>query len=285
MWDFLYLCGALEKSMKEYRFRISGVHYAANPEAETLGLPDTEEMHVRTREFLRKIDRERPLVSLFAEPSNLFNPDCIMAFSKGNRIGRVADECVSEVKSLLAQSEDPILFAHIEDLTIMRGAEFIRQMKEITNHPSFYPIKDETGIYITGGEKGEDYDNHLNAARKAVEHGYRVFILPNPKGFRTADYIFERKGVFKLFDLKTILGKASAGTRLKESIGQTNHVILNLATNYDPRMLAKDVRDYFEANKQAREVLIMKGNRQLSVSRRFVEGKDYIKMFIKRFLK
>ena len=45
------------------------------------------------------------------------------------------------------------------------------------------------------------------------------------------------------------------------------------------------VRDYFEANKQAREVLIMKGNRQLSVSRRFVEGKDYIKMFIKRFLK
>ena len=104
--------------MKEYRFRISGVHYAANPEAESKGLPDTEEMHVRTRELLKKIDRERPLVSLFAEPSNLFNPDCIMAFSKGNRIGRVADECVSEVKSLLAQSEDPILFARVEDVTI-----------------------------------------------------------------------------------------------------------------------------------------------------------------------
>ena len=71
MWDFLYLCGALEKSMKEYRFRISGVHYAANPEAETKGLPDTEEMHERTRELLMKIDRERPLVSLFAEPSSL----------------------------------------------------------------------------------------------------------------------------------------------------------------------------------------------------------------------
>ena len=38
--------------MKEYRFRISGVHYAANPEAETKRLPDTEEMHVRTRELL-----------------------------------------------------------------------------------------------------------------------------------------------------------------------------------------------------------------------------------------
>ena len=41
-----------------------------------------------------------------------------MAFSKGEWIGRVADECVGEVKSLLAQSEDPILFARVEDVTI-----------------------------------------------------------------------------------------------------------------------------------------------------------------------
>ena len=104
--------------MKEYRLKITGVHYAANPEAESQKLPDTEEMHVRTRELLRKIDRERPLVSLFAEPTNLFNPDCVMAFSRGKRIGRVADECVGEVKSLLAQSDDPILFAHVEEVAI-----------------------------------------------------------------------------------------------------------------------------------------------------------------------
>ena len=102
---------------KEYHIQISGVHYAANPEAEA-GMPDTEEMHVRTRELLSKIDRERPLVSLFAEPTNLFNPDCIMAFSRGKRIGRVADECVGEVKSLLAQSEDPILFSRVEEVAI-----------------------------------------------------------------------------------------------------------------------------------------------------------------------
>ena len=101
----------------EYHIKISGVHYAANPEAEA-GMPDTEAMHVRTRELLSKIDRERPLVSLFAEPTNLFNPDCIMAFSRGKRIGRVADECVGEVKSLLAQSEDPILFSRVEEVTI-----------------------------------------------------------------------------------------------------------------------------------------------------------------------
>ena len=134
-------------------------------------------------------------------------------------------------------------------------------------------------------ERSEDYTNLLNAARKAVEHGYKVFILPNPKGIRTADFIFERRGVYKMFDLKTISGKTSASSRLLESIGQTNHVVLNMIANYNPRLLDKDVQFYFETNKEAREVLIIKGNKFLSVSRQFVEGKDYIKMFIKRYLK
>ena len=167
----------------------------------------------------------------------------------------------------------------------LHGARFVNQLKLITYYGDFHPIEGETGIFSTGGEGSEDYANLLDAARKAVEHGYRVFILPNPKGFRTADFIFERKGVYKMFDLKTISGKSSASSRLQESIGQTNHVVLNMGTNYSPRLLAKDVQFYFEANKDAKEVLIIKGSKFLSVSRRFVEGKDYIKMFMKRYLK
>ena len=37
--------------MTEYRLKITGVHYAANPE-QVAGQPDTEEMHVRTRKML-----------------------------------------------------------------------------------------------------------------------------------------------------------------------------------------------------------------------------------------
>ena len=103
--------------MTEYRLKISGVHYAANPEAEA-GMPDTEGMHVRTRELLSRIDRERPLVSLFAEPSNIYNPDCVMAVSRGKRIGRVADECLRDVKSLLAESGEPMLFASVDEVAV-----------------------------------------------------------------------------------------------------------------------------------------------------------------------
>lgn len=94
------------------------MHYAANPEAEERRMADTEEMHEKTRAMLRKLESERPVVSLLADPSNHYNPDCVTAFSRGTRIGRVADECVDKVKSLLAQSEDPILFAYIEEVAV-----------------------------------------------------------------------------------------------------------------------------------------------------------------------
>ncbi len=173
----------------------------------------------------------------------------------------------------------------LEELHTLHGSAFVTQLKYIAAHRAFTPINGETGIYSVGGEQDADFENLLNAARKAVEHGYRVFILPNPKGIRTADFIFERKGVIKMFDLKTIMGKASVSNRLFESIGQTNRVLLNFATDYDPRLLAKDIKIYFEANKDACEVLVAKGNKYLSITRRFVSGKDYIKMFMKRFLK
>lgn len=167
----------------------------------------------------------------------------------------------------------------------LSGADFIAQLKAVTYRAEFHPLENEPNIFTVGGETGEDYANLINAAQKAVAHGYRVYILPNPKKYRTADFIFVRKGVYKLFELKTVTGEASVGTRLMESIGQTNDVLLNIRSAYDPRLLAKDIQSCFEANKEAREVLIIKGNKSLSVSRHYVESKSYVKMFMKRYLR
>lgn len=167
----------------------------------------------------------------------------------------------------------------------LKGADFIRQLKMLTQLNVFKPVDNEMNIFAAEGSHREDMPALLNAARKAAALGNKVYILPNPKDIRTADYIFERKGVYKMFDLKSIYGKKSVSSRLMESIGQANHVLLNIMTEYEPRQLAKDIQAYFEANKDAREVLIMKGKKSLSVSRRFVEGCNYIKMFMKRYLR
>lgn len=131
--------------------------------------------------------------------------------------------------------------AELQELHYLKGARFIKQLKLIVYYGEFRLVEGETCIYSTGGEQSPDYKNLLNAARKAVEHGYRVFILPNPKGTRTPDFIFEQKGNYKVYDLKTILGKASVSNRLFESIGQSNRVLLNMTVDYNARLLASEI--------------------------------------------
>ena len=171
----------------------------------------------------------------------------------------------------------------LQDLHFLKGAQFIRQLKLIINSGEFYPIAGENEIFSAIGEKCDDLDNLLNAARKAVEHGYRVYILPNPRSCRTADFIFEKKGILGLYDLKTVYGKGSVGTQLLDSIGQTNRVILNMLTDYNARLLAKDIRRYFEWNSDAIEVLIMKGSRTISVKREDTLGQSYIRNFMMKY--
>jgi hypothetical protein len=189
--------------------------------------------------------------------------------------------CLVVSESLPIRDLDSLL----EDLHTAYGSGFVWTLKEIAAHNEFKPLTDETGIYTVGGKNSEDYESLLNAARKAVEHGYRVFILPNPKGTRTADFIFERKGVYRLYDLKTIQGKASAGNRMNDSIGQTNRVLLNMTSDYNARILASDIKAYFENNPDAVEVLIFKGKKVISVIREHTESSMFNRLFRKIYEK
>ena len=106
--------------------------------------------------------------------------------------------------------------AELAKLHTLKGADYSRQVERIARMGNFHPVEGESAIYSTGSEGESDYSNLLNAARKAVAHGYKVYILPNPSGIRTPDFIFERKGTYRPYDLKTISGKASVSNRLEE---------------------------------------------------------------------
>ncbi|MBR1889131.1 MAG: hypothetical protein IJ816_00660 [Alloprevotella sp.] len=168
-------------------------------------------------------------------------------------------------------------------LHVFRGIEFTRQLQSITMRREFRLVRGETSIYTAISETDDDFPALLSAAQRAVTHGYRVFILPNPKGIRTADFIFERKGLYRMYDLKTIQGKASIINRLAESIGQTNHVLLNMATTYNGRLLATQIKRYFELNPQASEVLIFKGGQAISVKRGYALDKLFVLSFSRKY--
>ena len=175
--------------------------------------------------------------------------------------------------------------AELAKLHLLKGADYSRQVEQIAEMGDFHPVEDETNIFSTGGESGDDYNCQLNAARKAVTHGYKVFILPNPSGIRTPDFIFERKGTFRPYDLKTISGKASVSNRLEESIGQSNRVLLNITTDYSPSSLARSIKHYFEHNNNAIEVLVFKGGKIISISREMSQSKSFYSLFMKKYSK
>lgn len=180
---------------------------------------------------------------------------------------------------------NPGIAEELTNLQSLSGSDFVVQLKRIAARNEFYLYENGSKIFITGGEGREDFSNLINAAQKAVKRGYSVYILPNPNGVRTADFIFIRKGVYKLYDLKTISGKTSAENRLIGSIGQTNRVLLNITSNYNPGSLARSIKRYFENSSTALEVLVFKGRKTVSITRDLTLSPNYYQLFMKRYLK
>ena len=168
----------------------------------------------------------------------------------------------------------------VKQLGSLQGAEYAKQAMLITRHKRFERI--EKHIYSATG-KGGDYDRLISAARKAVEWGYDVYLLPNPGGTASADFILVKRGVYKVFELKTISGKSSVGNRLFSSREQARRVFLNMSGNYNTRNLAADIKAYFEQNDKALEVLVVAGGKKVSIERDFALSKTFYQTFRKYF--
>ena len=87
----------------------------------------------------------------------------------------------------------------------------------------------------------------------------------------------------KQFDLKTITGKNSVGNRLKESLGQTERVLLNMRTDYNIRHLILEIKRYFEMSADVQEVLIYSGSKEISIKRNIASSKGFLKMMMNSF--
>ena len=171
--------------------------------------------------------------------------------------------------------------AELAKLHQLSGAEFSRQVERIALRKEFHPLDTDPEIFSVGGEESDDYQNLLIAARKAVEFGYKVYMLPNPRETRTPDFILYKKGVYRTYDLKTVFGKSSVGNSLLDSIGQCDSILINMTTEYNTRQLALSIKKYFEVNKKAIEVMIFKGGKRIIVKRALATNSDFLRMFIK----
>lgn len=165
----------------------------------------------------------------------------------------------------------------------LSGAEYSRQVERIALSGVFHQYKNEKDIYTPGELKNDDFQNQLVAAHKAVEFGYKVYILPTPKGSRTPDFILEKKNTYRAYDLKTVFGKSSISTNLLDSIGQCNRILLNMQREYNTRLLLSDIKLYFDINPRAVEVMIFKGLKRIQVNRFIFDHPSYYRLFKKMY--
>ena len=143
--------------------------------------------------------------------------------------------------------------AELAKLHQLSGAEFSRQVEHIALRKEFHSLENDENIYSVGGENSDDYQNLLTAARKAVEFGYKVYMLPNPTETRTSSIV----------------------DSLLESIGQCNRILLNLTIDYNTRSLAFAIN----INEKALDVLIFKGRKKISVNRSMATKPDFLLTF------
>lgn len=196
--------------------------------------------------------------------------DCDVAQGKLN-LSKPLDnqtcEACRKVRQMCNEKENTDVKKKLKETINAKGAAHISGLREIVRSSIFKPVEGHAGVISAIGPSDPDYTNLLACADKVVSHGYNVAILFNPSEYRSPDFIAFNKKFIALYDVKTISGQNSAGNRLMESIGQTERVMLNLTTSYNPRLLATDIKKYFEVNKKAKEVIVYKGGSAIRVTR------------------
>ena len=58
-----------------------------------------------------------------------------------------------------------------------------------------------------------------------------------------------------------------------------------MTADYNPGTLARSIKRFFELNSYAREVLVYKGKKEISVMRKSLDDVNFFRTFIRRYIK
>lgn len=160
-------------------------------------------------------------------------------------------------------------------------------LRHITESLSFdeitilkYPGK----IYsIPGNNNYLEFTTNLSAAKKYARRGYDVYMLPNPNGGKTPDFILFKNGKYFAYELKTIYSAASIITRLETAFQQSDRIMLDMVATTSSRYLAESISYFLRTHSEVKDIMIFKGEKELHVSPQMAGKKSFIVDFMIRW--
>ena len=127
----------------------------------------------------------------------------------------------------------------------------------------------------------DEFPGNLSLARKLMSNGYDVYMLGNPNGIRSADFIVTKKGLIYYLEGKTMNGKGSLDELLEKATSQSNNIIVDIIGTDNAAYIAKEIRNTFERHKLLKEISVFKGNRLIKTTRRHISSSNFEREFIK----
>lgn len=200
----------------------------------------------------------------------------------------------------VAEYEKPIVYqgttitnALKDYYSFTTNREKVDVLKWIVTQPAFTELKRlslaENKIYTLYTNQYDEIlktgetPNNLQIAQKFVMNGYDVFLLSNPRGTKSADFIIRKKNILFYVEGKTSSGGSTLSGRLSEGAKQADRIVINL-TNYSKlKRLAENIKATFIQNPSLRELLIFKGSILIQIDRYLITSKDYSKIIFKEF--
>ena len=79
----------------------------------------------------------------------------------------------------------------------------------------------------------DEFPGNLGLARKLMANGYDVYMLGNPNGIRSADFIATKKNMVYYLEGKTMNGKGSQNELLDKAASQADKIVVDVIGTED----------------------------------------------------
>lgn len=120
---------------------------------------------------------------------------------------------------------------------------------------------------------------NLALAKKFVAKGYDVYMLPNPKNTRSADYILRKDNKLYYTEGKFLTGKNSLDHKFYKE--QSERISIDVMSSISANYVSSIVKTSFEQYGNLKEVILFKGSRMITIDRRKAGNKKFEKFFVK----
>lgn len=168
----------------------------------------------------------------------------------------------------------------LKAITQMKEFEVIRHLSNAKNKVYGFNVKQFDELL-----KAHEMPKNITIAKKLIQNGYDVYLLPNVSGSKSADFIGIKGNRYYYFEGKTINGKSTIKQRLIEASTQSDRTILDIVGTNDVNAIYGNIKWFFENNDNVKEIIIFRRSKLILIEKDDIKDKFFKESFRKKWVR